>query len=47
MAGRDGQCYVECCDGSVLLLLTAATTAGPVDLHALAQELARQPLVLS
>jgi methionyl-tRNA formyltransferase len=47
MIGMDGHCYVECCDGSVLLLLAAAATGGPVDLRALAHELSGQPLILS
>ncbi len=27
----DGQCYVECCDGSVLHLIKVASQDGPID----------------
>ena len=47
LVGQEGRCYVECCDGSVLQLLTAATSAGPVNIQALAGELSRKPQLLS
>lgn len=47
LVGHADQCYVECSDGSVLQLLTAATSAGPVNIQALANELSRQPLQLT
>jgi methionyl-tRNA formyltransferase len=39
-------CYVNCADGGVLRLLSAATAAGPVNLQSLASELQKQPIVL-
>jgi methionyl-tRNA formyltransferase len=46
LVGVDGQCYVECCDGSVLHLITVATAAGPINLQALAPELQQHPRLL-
>jgi methionyl-tRNA formyltransferase len=45
--GVDGRCYVACCDGGVLQLLAAATSAGPVDLRAIAGTLQVQPIILA
>src|SRR5262249_13301624 len=44
MTGRDGRCYVECCDGSVLQLLTVTRATGPLDMQRLAAEMGRNPL---
>jgi methionyl-tRNA formyltransferase len=46
LVGLDGRCYVECCDGSVLQLLTLAKAGAPVDVQRLAAELSRQPQLL-
>jgi hypothetical protein len=43
----DGQCYVECCDGSVLHLIKVASQDGPLILRGLAAALAKHPRVLS
>jgi methionyl-tRNA formyltransferase len=43
----DGQCYIECCDGSVLHLIKAASRDGPLILRGLAAALAKHPRVLS
>ena len=43
----DGQCYVECCDGSVLHLIKVASRDGPLILRGLAAALAKHPRVLS
>ncbi|HWM65311.1 MAG TPA: formyltransferase [Steroidobacteraceae bacterium] len=42
----DGQCYVECCDGSVLHLLQVASRDGPLILRGLAAALAKHPRML-
>lgn len=42
-----GTCYLACGDGGVLQLLAAASPAGSVDLAALSEAVARQPLPLS
>jgi methionyl-tRNA formyltransferase len=47
LIGLDGQCQVECLDGSVLQLLTVATGAGPLNLQALAAELSHKPRLLT
>jgi methionyl-tRNA formyltransferase len=47
LVGQDGQCYVECCDGSVLQLLTVTLPAGPLDIRRLAAEFTGTPLQLS
>jgi methionyl-tRNA formyltransferase len=47
LVGIEGQCHVECRDGSVLQLLAVATAAGPLNLQALACELARKPRLLA
>jgi methionyl-tRNA formyltransferase len=47
LVGRDGLCYVECWDGSVLELLAVATAAGPLNLQALAVELSQKPRPLT
>jgi methionyl-tRNA formyltransferase len=47
LAGRDGRCYVECWDGSVLELLAVVGAGGPVDLQALALELSQKPRPLT
>jgi methionyl-tRNA formyltransferase len=46
LVGLDGHCHVECCDGSLLELLSVTAAAGPMNLQALALELSRQPRVL-
>jgi methionyl-tRNA formyltransferase len=43
----DENCYLACGDGMALRLLAAANARGPVDLAALARELAQRPLPLS
>jgi methionyl-tRNA formyltransferase len=43
----DGQCYVECCDGSVLHLLKIASPEGPLIVRGLAAALAKHPRLLS
>jgi len=43
----DGQCYVECCDGSVLHLIKVASQDGPLILRGLAAALAKHPRLLS
>jgi len=43
----DGQCYVECCDGSVLHLIKVASQDGPLILRGLAAALAKHPRILS
>jgi methionyl-tRNA formyltransferase len=43
----DGQCYVECCDGSILHLMKVASQDGPLILRGLAAALAKHPRVLS
>jgi methionyl-tRNA formyltransferase len=45
--GRAGKCYLACGDGTGLRLLAAVSPRGPVDLAALAAEVARRPLPLS
>jgi len=45
--GANGRCYVACCDGSVLQIITAVNDAGPVDLAAVARDLQQHPLALS
>jgi len=47
LVGTNGQCHVECVDGSVLQLLAAVTAAGPLNLEALAAELSRKPRLLA
>ena len=47
LVGLDGRCYVECCDGSVLQLLTLARAGKPADVRQLASELHQQPQLLS
>jgi methionyl-tRNA formyltransferase len=42
----DGQCYVECCDGSILHLIKVASQDGPLILRGLAAALAKHPRVL-
>ena len=44
--GAGGRCYLSCGDGAVLRLLAAAYAGGPVDLAALAERAAHQPLPL-
>lgn len=44
--GAEGNCYVACCDGSVLRIVAAAVDAEPVDLKAAAQLLNRHPVGL-
>lgn len=44
--GADGRCYVRCCDGAVLQLMSAATAAGPLDLRIAAGVLQANPLSL-
>jgi len=44
--GGDGNCYVACCDGSVLRILAAADESGPVDLVTAARQLQRHPVGL-
>jgi methionyl-tRNA formyltransferase len=44
--GAGGRCYLSCGDGAVLRLLAAAHAGGPVDLAALAERAAQQPLPL-
>lgn len=46
LVGADGLCCVECCDGSVLQLISVATAAGPLNLQTLAAELQQHPRVL-
>lgn len=43
----EGQCYVECCDGSVLHLVKVASPEGPLILRGLAAALAKHPRLLS
>ena len=43
----DGQCYVECVDGSVLHLIKVASQDGPLILRGLAAALAKHPRLLS
>ena len=45
--GADGGCYIACCDGGLLRILSAVRPQGPVDLRALAGELQKRPVVLS
>jgi methionyl-tRNA formyltransferase len=45
--GVDGGCYIAAGDGTALQLLAAANARGPIDLVALAPQLARAPLPLS
>jgi len=47
LVSEQGRCYVECCDGSVLQLVTVATAAGLLDLQALASQLSQQPRLLA
>jgi methionyl-tRNA formyltransferase len=47
LVGINGQCDVECRDGSVLHLLAVAAAAGPLNLQALAAELSKKPLQLT
>jgi methionyl-tRNA formyltransferase len=42
----DGQCYVECHDGSVLHLVTVATPHGPLNLRGLAAAIQQHPRLL-
>jgi methionyl-tRNA formyltransferase len=42
----DGQCYVECRDGSVLHLIQVASVDGPLILRGLAAALAKHPRML-
>jgi methionyl-tRNA formyltransferase len=42
----DGQCYVECCDGSILHLIQVASRDGPLILRGLAAALAKHPRIL-
>jgi len=44
--GADGACYVACCDGGVLQLLSVTNSAGLVDLARLADVLAQRPAPL-
>jgi methionyl-tRNA formyltransferase len=44
--GADGHCYVACCDGSVLRILSAADDSGPVDMPITARQLQRHPVGL-
>jgi len=44
--GSEGNCYVACCDGSVLRIVVAADGAGAVDLEAAARQLQRHPVGL-
>jgi methionyl-tRNA formyltransferase len=44
--GADGECYAACGGGGVLRLLSAADSAGPLDLRRLATRLAERPLRL-
>jgi methionyl-tRNA formyltransferase len=45
--GADGRCYVACCEGGVLQILSAATESGALDLLALSRELQQHPVSLS
>jgi len=45
--GARGNCYLSCGDGASLRLLAAANARGPVDLAALAPQIAQQPLPLA
>jgi len=45
--GADGRCYVACCDGGVLQIISAASDSGPIDLSAAVRELQQHPLTLS
>ena len=45
--GAGGDCYLACGDGAALRLLAAANARGPVNLAALAERAAQQPLPLS
>jgi methionyl-tRNA formyltransferase len=42
----DGNCYLACGDGLALRLLAAANARGPIDLAALARQVAQRPLLL-
>jgi len=44
--GSEGNCFVACCDGSVLRIVAAADGAGPVDLPTAARQLQRHPVGL-
>jgi methionyl-tRNA formyltransferase len=44
--GEQGECLIVCGDGQVLRLLAAADAHGPLDLEALAGELAQRPVAL-
>jgi methionyl-tRNA formyltransferase len=44
--GSEGNCYVACCDGSVLRIVAAANGAGPVDLATAARQMQRHPVGL-
>jgi methionyl-tRNA formyltransferase len=43
----DGQCFVECCDGSVLQLIKVASPEGPMNLRGLAAALVNRPRPLA
>jgi hypothetical protein len=47
LVSGEGQCYVECCDGSILHLIKVASQDGPLILKGLAAALAKHPRVLS
>ena len=44
--GAEGNCYVACCDGSVLRIVTAANDSGPIDLALASRQLQRHPVGL-
>ena len=44
--GSEGNCYVACCDGSVLRIVAAAVDSEPLDLPAAARQLNRHPVGL-
>ena len=46
LIGAAGECHLACTDGSVLRILRAANTAGPLELPRLARELERRPMPL-
>jgi methionyl-tRNA formyltransferase len=44
--GAEGNCYVACCDGSVLRIVAAADDSGPIDLALASRQLQRHPVGL-
>ena len=47
LTGANGRCIVDCADGQQLLLLSASTTRGPIDLASVSAQLERVPIELT